>query len=135
LDQDIKIKNIRPIILKDEEADKTLKEKFKDTIGKYFLKTIKRFHPVLDFITVSGPMFPRHAKWNVVMLNLLMNAFVNCLFLNLNPAVITGCGPDMSVGDEVIGYVLKQMFSCIATAIIISPAVTMATVLLCVDQK
>jgi len=57
-------------------------------------------HPIPNLIKEFGRVNPRHPRWNMLMVNLLMQVFINLLWLEAIPQ--TGCGPSVRrlLGDE-----------------------------------
>lgn len=60
-----------------------------------------RLHPIVDIFTAVSRMNPRHPRQNLLMVNLLINVFINLLFLDSNKPV--GCGPDLFPGRLLKG--------------------------------
>jgi hypothetical protein len=75
-------------------------------------------HPILNMFFETGRMYPRHAKWNLLFLMLLLQTFMNVLFNESNLTKEVSCGP--SEFDDFLNKLVDSGTEIIMTVLIVT---------------
>jgi len=59
--------------------EKTVQERLAPLV-KYFFDQLVQNHQIINLMRESARMFPKHAKFNVLMVALIQLSFMSCLF-------------------------------------------------------
>lgn len=99
-------------------------------IVQYFMNTLVTSHPIINMVNDSARMFPKHSKFNMLMMGLIQVAFLNALWFNASGSA--GCGNDEQSASDKIADNIVNMVSC---AIVSMPLMTNLGKMLRVPEK
>lgn len=99
-------------------------------ISKWFMNTLITNHPIINMINDSARMFPKHSKFNMLMMTLIQVSFLNALWFNA--AGNQGCGnPDMPFSEKIQNSIVNM----VATSVMSMPIMVNIGKMLRVPEK
>lgn len=146
LDQEIVVEDDEPIMTKEELKEvREARKKKHEGICTFFCNTFKHLHRLLNLVGKTGRMYPRHTKFNLFMLGLLIQCQMNALFFEVIDKG-TGCGQDMPedennrgpvmvVLDQLFGRITKKITGIVCATVFSAPFMKQVAVLLKIQPK
>lgn len=93
--------------------EKTIVEKLVPIL-RFFFDTLMTNHQVINLMRESARMFPKHSKFNMLLLALMQLSFMSCLFFQSAESI--GCGnPETPFAERIADSIVNVCMAIIFT--------------------